>query len=106
MFPIAPQDLLLAQESTGGSPASLLVTFLVLGVFMYLFFIAPQRRRMKAAETMRTSIAVGDDVRTIGGIFGTVRQLDADEVHLDVGGGTTLRVAKRAIAERLTSGDA
>jgi preprotein translocase subunit YajC len=106
VFPIASQELLLAQESSGGSAASLLVTFLVLGGFMYFFFVAPQRRRMKSANAMRSAIGIGDEVRTIGGIFGTVRSLDADEVHIDVGGGTTLRVAKRAIAERLTSEEA
>ena len=48
-----------------------------------------------------TGLEVGDEVRTIGGIYGTIRSEDDDTFTLDIGGGSTMRVAKRAISERI-----
>lgn len=96
--------VVLAQESTeggGGNPLGFLLPILIIGGVFYALLILPQRRRVKKAEQMRSAITVGDDVRTVGGIMGTVRDEDEDSFLVDVGGGTTIRFAKRAIAERL-----
>jgi preprotein translocase subunit YajC len=63
--------------------------------------VLPQRRRAKKAQELRNSIEIGDDVRTIGGIYGTIRSEDDETFTLDIGGGSTMRVAKRAISERI-----
>ena len=47
------------------------------------------------------SALVGDEVRTIGGIYGTIRSEDDETFTIDIGGGSTMRMAKRAIAERI-----
>lgn len=80
---------------------SLLLPLLLIGAIFYFLMIRPQRRRMRDMDALRNAVTVGDEVRTVGGIFGTVREVDDDVVVIDVGGGTTLRLAKRAIAERL-----
>ncbi len=67
--------------------------------------IMPQRRRVKAMDELRRSIEIGDEVRTIGGIYGVVRSIEDEDMVIDVGGGTTLRVTRRAIAEKLTAGE-
>jgi preprotein translocase subunit YajC len=67
----------------------------------YVLLILPQRRRQKQSQQLQSAITVGDDVRTVGGIFGTVRAEDDETFTIDVGGGTTMRIAKRAVAERL-----
>jgi len=99
----------LAQETPegtgGGNPLGFLLPVLLIGGVFYLVLILPQRRRMKKAEQMRSAITVGDDVRTVGGILGTIRSEEGDTFLIDVGGGTTLRVAKRAVAERLEDED-
>ncbi len=95
---LALQD---ATESPSGSVVSFLLPLIIIGGLFYFLLIMPQRRRMKAVNQMRSAVQVGDEVRTIGGIYGVVRSMDDDEVVLDVGGGTTLRVVKRAVAERL-----
>ncbi len=84
-----------------GSLVGLLLPLVVIGGLFYFMLIMPQRRRIRQAEAMRGAVSVGDAVRTIGGIYGTVRSIDEDEIVLDVGGGTTLRILRRAIAERL-----
>lgn len=61
----------------------------------------PQRRRAKKSKELRDSIAVGDEVRTIGGIYGTIRSEDDESFTIDIGGGSTMRISRRAVAERI-----
>ena len=96
--------LILAQESDGTSqsnPLAFLLPLAILGGLFYVILILPQRRRMKQAQQMRDSIGVGDEVRTVGGIYGTVREEIGETFLLDLGAGTTIRIAKRAVAERM-----
>lgn len=94
--------LIIAQSDTGssGNILSLVLPLVLLGGIFWVLFILPQRRRMKAVDAMRSSLEVGDEVRTVGGIIGTIQRMDDDEVTLDVGGGTTLRFASRAVADK------
>lgn len=96
--------LILAQESetaSDGNPLAFLLPLVILGGLFYAILILPQRRRQKQAQQMRDSIGVGDEIRTVGGIYGTVREEIGETFIIDLGGGTTIRVAKRAVAERL-----
>ena len=96
--------LLLATDETTDSSGSLLGLLLPLVIFGGLFYVAlilPQRRRQRQMQELRDSVAVGDQIRTIGGILGRVIRIDGDEATIDVGGGTTLNLTVRAIAEKL-----
>ncbi len=105
-MPTIATTVIVAQETaSGGSALSFLLPLVVLGGLFYVLLILPQRRRQKKMEAMRSSIAVGDDIRTIGGILGTVVDEDDDTFTIDIGG-QTMRVVKRAVAERIGSDDA
>ena len=96
--------LLLATEESGESTGSLLGLLLPLIIFGGLFYVAlilPQRRRQRQMQELRSSVEAGDQIRTIGGILGRVTRIDGDEVVIDVGGGTSLTITARAIAEKL-----
>lgn len=96
--------LLATDEATDNATGSLLGLVLPLVIFGGLFYVAlilPQRRRQKQMQNLRSSIEVGDQVRTIGGILGRVTSIDGDEATIDVGGGTKLSLTVRAIAEKL-----
>lgn len=100
--------LLLAFQDGGeatANPIGFLLPLLIIGGLFYFMLIMPQRRRVKAMEELRSSIEVGDEVRTVGGIYGVVRSIEDDDMMIDVGGGTVLRVVKRAVAEKLTAGE-
>ncbi|MBP3300042.1 MAG: preprotein translocase subunit YajC [Clostridia bacterium] len=56
---------------------SVLPFALIILVF-YFLMIRPQRKQQKEQEAMRNSIDVGDQVTTIGGIVGVVRQVKDD----------------------------
>lgn len=92
---------LFAQEAaSGGSILTFLLPIAIMGGLFYVLLILPQRRRHKKMDTMRSDITVGDEVRTIGGIIGTVVSETDDEFSIDIGG-QKMRVVKRAIAEKL-----
>lgn len=92
-------DPVLAQETGASGLTSLIFLALVVGVF-WLFIIRPQRQRAKAQQALAESLAVGQEVRTIGGIHGRVVSLDDDNVVLAIEEGR-IRVSRRAIGARV-----
>ena len=60
---------LLAEEA---SPWPTLIIMGVMIVFFYFFMIRPQKKQEKKDAEMRNSLAIGDEVTTIGGIIGKI----------------------------------
>jgi len=92
------------QQTQSTSPLVTLMPFLLLGLVLYFIMIRPQRRRMQQQQSVIHSLEVGDEVLTIGGIFGTIRFVDeeSDELTLEVAPGTTLRIIRSAVARKVT----
>jgi preprotein translocase subunit YajC len=93
-----------SSSGSGGGVAPLLLLVLM-GGFFYFLMIRPQQRRARAQRELIQSIEVGDEVMTIGGMYGTVRALDDDRVTLEVSPGVELAFAKSAIARKLVFDD-
>lgn len=71
---------------------------IIMMVVLMLIMIIPQRRRDKKIKQMLAAIKVGDRVRTIGGIYGTVTGLRDDQVIIAVGTQkTTMHMARWAV---------
>ena len=73
---------------------------LLIGVF-YFLLIRPQKRRVEQHRSLIDSIQVGDEIITIGGLYGTVRTIGDDQIDIEVSPGTTLKFTKAAIARRV-----
>jgi preprotein translocase subunit YajC len=93
---------LIAAGSSGSSGTALLVSLGLMVVVFYFLLIRPQQRRARAQRDLVESIEVGDDVVTVGGMFGTIRALDEDAVTLEVAPGTEIRMLKTAILRKIT----
>lgn len=96
-----------AAEQTGSTTNTILTIVMyavVIGGLFYFLLIRPQRTRQKKQQELMGSLAVGDEVQTIGGIFGTIEYFDqeTDTAVLQVEGGGKLRVARRALAGKVT----
>jgi preprotein translocase subunit YajC len=88
----------------GGSPWSVLLLYaLIIGGLFYFLMIRPQRTRLRRHEALVSSLEVGDDIQTIGGIYGRIEFMDDDSAIIQVEGGGRLRVAKRALAGKVTT---
>ena len=79
---------------TGGIFVLILIVFLLI----WLLLIRPQRRRQNDQLTMQDSLHAGDEIVTAGGMYGTVTEIDEDEVSLEVADGVVVRIARRAVA--------
>lgn len=93
----------LAQSNGSGSTGLLLLV--LMGAVFYFLLIRPQQRRQKAMRQLLETLEVDDEVITIGGMFGTIREIDDDGVILEVANGVEIRFLRSAIARRLTLED-
>jgi len=70
---------------------------LMLGV-MYVLMIRPQRQRQAQQQSMIDNAGVGDDVLTTGGIYGTITQIEGDDVVVELAPSLTVHMTRRGIA--------
>lgn len=83
--------------ASGGSSGFLFI--IVIGfLLIYLLFVRPQKRRQSEQQRMTNDLRVGDEVLTAGGIYGTISQVEDDQVTVEIAPRTEVRVARRAIA--------
>lgn len=76
--------------------------FLGLLIFIFYFMlIRPQKRRVEQHKQLIDSVEVGDEIVTIGGLYGSVTSIGEDEIELEASPGVRLRYAKSAIARRI-----
>ena len=83
-----------------------LIVIVAIFALLWLFLIAPQRRRLQEQRKLIESIEVGDEILTVGGIIGRVRSEHGDEELLvEIAPGTEVRVSRRAVAAVLPPED-
>jgi preprotein translocase subunit YajC len=77
---------------------SLFFILLLVGGY-YSFVFLPRQRAFKRHYELVTSIEIGQEIVTIGGLVGTVRRIDPDQglVTLEVAPGVEVRVLAMAI---------
>lgn len=66
-----------------------IVLMVLLFAIMYFLLIRPQKKKEKEINGMRNNIQVGDDIITIGGIFGKVVKVKEDRLTIQVGADKT-----------------
>jgi preprotein translocase subunit YajC len=92
------------------SPGNMVVTIVlyavVIGGLFYFLMIRPQRNRMRKQDEILSSLQVGDEVQTIGGIYGTIEYFDEETktAILQTEGGGRIRVARRALGDKVNRG--
>ena len=87
-------------KGTGGGLTSLLI-FVPLILVFYFFMIRPQRQRMRQHTDLISSLEIGDEVETIGGIFGVIREVHDDNFSVEISPGTTVRVSRGAVRRKV-----
>ena len=78
-----------------------LLPFIVLIGAMFLMTRSAKKKQQQAIE-MRNQMQPGSGVRTIGGMYATVKEVSEDTVLLDAGPGVELLFAKNSIGAVLT----
>jgi len=104
----------LAESATPANPAGAagagtlfgsLIPFVLMIVIFYFILIRPQRKKEKSLKALVNALAVGDEIVTIGGIYGKVTGLKDDTIIIESGNGTEksrIKVARWAVKDCLT----
>ena len=81
------QAVLLATSSkTSSSSGFTFVIFLVvIGLVGYFLLLRPQQQKARRQRATQSDIGVGDEILTIGGIVGTVIDIDSEHVTILTG---------------------
>jgi preprotein translocase subunit YajC len=78
--------------------ATVILLAAMLGL-LWVLLIRPQRRKQMTQQQLLESVEPGDEVLTVGGIYGIVHEMDEeDDLIVEVAEGIRVRVARRAVA--------
>jgi preprotein translocase subunit YajC len=81
----------------GGGVVSLL-PILAMVAIIYFLLIRPQQKEQSKHRTMVESLRQGDEVVTVGGVYGKIVSIQGDRVKLKVDEKTNLTVEKAKVA--------
>ena len=76
-------NAMLTETAAGGQMAQMILPLEILIAVFYFLLIRPENKKKKAAAKMRSELAVGDEITTIGGIVGTICQVKEDTIVIE-----------------------
>lgn len=69
---------------------------------MYFLMIRPQRAKAQQQQMMLSAVEAGDEILTVGGIYGIVQEIEPDEdggdLIVEIAEGIHVRIARKALA--------
>ena len=95
-----------ANGQQGGSIWFMVLYLVVIFGAMYLLMIRPQRKKQKEEKKMRENLQVGDEIITIGGLYGRVISLKEDTIVMEsISDHSKITIARWALQSNLTVHD-
>lgn len=87
-----------AASATAGGGSMIIMLVMMFAIF-YFLIIRPENKKKKKTEEMRSSLSLGDEITTIGGITGKIVQVTEDTITFETGEDRVrLQVKKWAIS--------
>ena len=103
MNPILLQMASGAAADGKNGTATYIIMMVVLIALMYFMMIRPQKKRQKEEQEMRSSLEIGDDIITIGGIVGKVVTIREEDLIIETGADRNkMRIQRWAINTNVT----
>ena len=96
---------LFLQSGSGQSCLPMLIMMVAIFAIMWLFMIRPQQKKQKKIREFQNALKEGDKVVTGGGVYGTVKRVNAQEntIDIEVARGVVITVAKGYVFADATS---
>ena len=80
-----------------------ILILLVMIAMIYFMVIRPEQKRKKEAQNLRDSLAVGDEITSIGGITGTVCAVKESTIVIESGADRVrIELTKWAVSTRVS----
>lgn len=95
-----------AQAEQAGFPAGGILLIVGWAAIFYFLLIRPQRKKDKEAKQLIEALKVGDQIVTIGGIYGKITQLKDDTMVIETGSineKSYIRLSRGALKEIVKS---
>lgn len=93
---------LLAQASPGPAPGPFdfiktIGPFVLMIGAMYFLMIAPQNKKRKELAKMINALATGDEILTVGGIYGVITNVKPDRLVVKIAEGTKIEITRASV---------
>ncbi len=72
-------------EAAGGNGLMTIIMLVLMIALFYFFLYRPQKKQEKETKAMRDSLAIGDEITTIGGIIGKIVSIKDETVLVETG---------------------
>ena len=92
-------NFLQAAQGGQGSGLTMLLMLALIFVVMWLFMIRPQQKRQKELNNFRDNLKKGDKVVTVGGIYGTIVEVNDNKVMLEIDKDVKIKVDKASLVK-------
>ncbi|WP_288839640.1 preprotein translocase subunit YajC [uncultured Bacteroides sp.] len=73
------------------------IMLIAMFVIMYFFMIRPQNKKQKEIANFRKSLQVNQKVITAGGIHGVIKEINDNDVVLEIASNVKIRIDKNSI---------
>ena len=89
---------LFAAKKSSSSFPSLIIMVLAFVAIFYFIAVRPQRKQRQKHVDLMSTLKKGDEVVTVGGMYGIVKKVGNEYVELEVANRTRVKFLKRAIS--------
>ena len=75
-----------------------LIVIVVLFAAFWLLLVRPQRSRARRQQELIRNVEVGDEIVSAGGLYGTIKRIDGDDLTVELAPQIEVRMARGAVA--------
>lgn len=97
------EAFIIMQAEQGGSAFMAFLPFILIFVIIYFLMIRPQTKKQKETKMMIESLQKGDEVVTVGGIYGTIAGIKEKEgiLILKIADNVKVNVSRASVARKV-----
>ena len=75
-----------------------LIVIVVLFAAFWLLLVRPQRSQARRQQELIRSLEVGDEIVSAGGLYGTIKRIEGDDLVVEIAPEIEVRMARGAVA--------
>ena len=84
-------------QAPAAAPGGGSMMWILLIAIMYFFMIRPQNKKQKEIANFRKSLQVNQKVITAGGIHGVIKEINDNDIVLEIASNVKIRIDKNSI---------
>ena len=86
-----------APAAAPGGGSMMWILLIAMFAIMYFFMIRPQNKKLKEIANIRKSLQVNQKVITAGGIHGVIKEINDNDIVLEIASNVKIRIDKNSI---------